>query len=213
MQLRAESNPSFTGAQAVEHGEVPLETVRPKADTAFSAKGGQQSRAIIEALAESSFGQFKEISPVSPVAIPGIADALLNRSVINTLKLTRVVYALDEVRAAPIEVWEGEVKSVDIQAQTMQVYLHSKLSQTPDHAGEIGLEWVTDQDKDLIKPGAVFYWTLYKETRRGSIRNSQELRFRRLPSWSKTQLERIQAEASKLFQIPRAPRVLEESSR
>ncbi len=211
MQLRTESSPVLTGAQAVEHPEVPLETVRLKADTGFSQGGIQQSRVITNALTESLFGQVKQPSPVSPV--PGIDDALLNKSVINTLKLTRTVGAVAEVRAAPIEVWEGEVKSVDATAQTMHVYLHSKLSQAPAHAGEIALEWVSDQDKDLVIPGAVFYWTLYKETRRGSIRNSQELRFRRLPSWSRSQLERIQAEASKLLRAPRPARVFEESSR
>ena len=213
MQLRAESNPAFTGAQAVEHSEVALETVRPKADTSLSAKGGQQFRVVADALAESSFGQMKELPPASPVAVPGLDDALLNRSVIDTLKATRVVHAIDEVRAAPIEVWEGEVKSVDYDAQMMYVYLRSKFTQAPDHSGEIALEWITDQDKDLVRPGAVFYWTLYKETRRGSIRNSQELRFRRLPSWSKNQLQRIEAEASKLFQTPRVGRVVEDSPR
>lgn len=99
----------------------------------------------------------------------------------------------------PIQIWEGKVLEVDEKAGTIQVRLSAKLGNVEDHTGEIDLEWVAEQDRDLVKPGAIFYWTLFKETKRGSIKNSQELKFRRLPSWSKSQLARVRDQAEMLW--------------
>lgn len=104
----------------------------------------------------------------------------------------------------PLQIWEGTVINVDYPEQVMHVMLDAKMGQTPRHAAEIELEWVTDQDEDLVVPGAVFYLTLYKETKRGSINNSQELRFRRRPSWSKPQLNQIDKDVAKIHAKMRA---------
>lgn len=98
-----------------------------------------------------------------------------------------------------IQVWEGKVLDVDHRNARMQVLLDAKLGNIPQHTGEIELQWVAEQDKDLVSPGAVFYLTLYKRTKRGSIENSQELRFRRLPSWTKCQLDQVTREASMIL--------------
>jgi len=102
------------------------------------------------------------------------------------------------VDSIPLQIWEGTVVEVDRAAGEMHVLLDAKMGQALRHAAEIDLEWVSDQDEDLVRPGAVFYLTLLKRTKRGSIENSQELRFRRRPSWSATQLDRINEDASKL---------------
>jgi hypothetical protein len=102
--------------------------------------------------------------------------------------------------AAVIQVWEGTVFSVDRARHSMLAKLHAKLGTVPDHAGEIDLEWVADQDADLVSPGAVFYLTLYKRRKKGgTIENSQELRFRRRPSWSRRQIASIEAVAVDLM--------------
>ena len=94
-----------------------------------------------------------------------------------------------------IQLWEGRVLEVDLQNELMQVLLTAKIGQIPEHSAEIELQWVSEQDRDLVVAGAVFYLTLYKQTRRGSIKNSQELRFRRRPAWSKQQVQKIYADA------------------
>ncbi len=81
----------------------------------------------------------------------------------------------------------------------MQVLLDAKIGQMPRHTGEIDLEWVSEQDQDLVRPGAVFYLTLFKRTKHGSIENSQELRFRRRPSWTVAQLKQIEEDAATLL--------------
>ncbi len=110
--------------------------------------------------------------------------------------MSRVATSAD---STPIQIWEGIVIEVDHAVDVMRVDLNAKIVQMPRHTGEIDLEWVSEQDQDLIRPGAVFYLTLYKRTKRGSIENTQELRFRRRPSWSTTQLKQIDEEAVMLL--------------
>ena len=114
-----------------------------------------------------------------------------------------------EIDAAVIQLWEGLVLEIDAANDLMQVLLTSKLGQIPDHTAEIELQWVSDQDRDLVVPGAVFYLTLYKQTRRGSIQNSQELRFRRRPAWSKRQVQGIYSDADLMLAKMRARPVAE----
>jgi len=99
----------------------------------------------------------------------------------------------------PIQIWEGTVESIDYNGSVMHVLLDAKWGNIPRHAADIELQWVSDQDFDLLRPAAVFYLTLYKRTNRGSIENSQELRFRRLPSWSTAQLNKVEEDAAMLL--------------
>lgn len=101
--------------------------------------------------------------------------------------------------STPLQIWEGTVLQVDDGSRAMHVILDAKMQQVPRHTADIDLEWVSEQDKDLVRPGAVFYLTLFKRTKRGSIENAQELRFRRRPAWSPTQLKHIEEDASELI--------------
>lgn len=104
--------------------------------------------------------------------------------------------------STPIQIWEGTVIKVD--QGVMEVFLDAKMGAIPRHTCEISLEWVSEQDKDLVRPGAVFYLTLFKRTTRGSIQNSQELRFRRRPSWTAAQIREVHraAEAALANMVP-----------
>jgi len=107
-----------------------------------------------------------------------------------------VAHSPMDADTAVIQLWEGCVLSLDLQNEVMNVLLSAKIGQVPEHTAEISLQWVADQDRDLVQPGAVFYLTLFKQLRRGSVQNSQELRFRRRPAWSRQQIERIQVDAA-----------------
>jgi hypothetical protein len=96
------------------------------------------------------------------------------------------------IGSLPIQIWEGTVIGVNSDADTMDVMLEAKMGHLPRHAATISLEWVPSQDIPLVKLGAVFYLTLYKQSERSTVKNAQEIRFRRLPSWSKQQIQMIQ---------------------
>lgn len=103
-----------------------------------------------------------------------------------------------EEGAAVIQAWEGTV--LEIHGKTLRTRLHAKVGQIDDHVADIDMEWVSPQDLDLVQPGAVFYLTLARKLTRGrSIQNSQELRFRRLPAWSKRDAEKIHQLGADLF--------------
>lgn len=140
------------------------------------------------------------LSLAAGVAIPSIED--LGASIKQ-----RVVGDVD-VQTVPLQIWEGRVLSVNQENRTMEVFLSSTLGGFDAHTGEIDLQWVSDQDKDLVIPGAVFYLTLYKRSKRGTVENSQELRFRRQPNWSKYQLQRIAQTADALAKKMGTPRSL-----
>jgi hypothetical protein len=54
--------------------------------------------------------------------------------------------------SAPIQIWEGTVIDVDYVAAVMHVVLNAKMGNMPRHTGEIELEWVAEQDRDLVYP-------------------------------------------------------------
>lgn len=160
-------------------------------------------------------GPFKEPER----AVQTLATTLLNapRPTGSFGHISQAKFSTTEARSSlhtwttPIQIWEGKVLSVDRPSGLMRVNLVAKIGDTQDHKGEISLEWVAEQDLDLVKRGAIFYWTIFKEVRRGSIRNAQELRFRRFPSWSRTQLTRIRAEGQRLRARVQSLTRLEES--
>ena len=117
-----------------------------------------------------------------------------NKEVVRPLPQLVIDRSAD-IDATVIQLWEGRVLEVDLQNEVMQVLLTAKLGQMPEHTGEIELQWVPEQDRDLVVAGAVFYLTLYKQTRHGSIKNAQELRFRRRPAWTRRQVQKIYADA------------------
>lgn len=104
------------------------------------------------------------------------------------------------VDTKPIQIWEGVVLSVDEANASMNVCLTAMMGAFPEHSATIDLQWVHNQDYDLVRPGAVFYLTLFKKVSHGSIQNSQEIRFRRRPSWTDAQVRSIEAAAQDLVQ-------------
>jgi hypothetical protein len=97
-----------------------------------------------------------------------------------------------------LEVWEGVVLGVDPAKRFMKVKLEAKSGVIEPHTADISIDRVPEQDLDLVRPGAIFYLFLFDQTTKGTVRNSQELRFRRRPDWSKQQIKKIQADAKAL---------------
>lgn len=105
----------------------------------------------------------------------------------------------EAIDASPMQIWEGKVLEVDRDKGEMQVFLNATMHQVLPHTGKIELQWVSEQDMELVCPGAIFYLTLFKRIKRGGNENAQELRFRRLPSWTKQQLAQVEREANMLL--------------
>jgi len=152
------------------------------------------------------------LTPVSSTAVPAPAKHIRKFAKGTLPADSRAPRVAGQVTAytAPIEVFEGTVRSVDRGAEVMYVTLTSKTRDVSDHAADIGFAWVNPQDLDLVAPGAVFYLSLYKERRGGTIRNTEELRFRRMPTWTRGQIARVRGDADRLYSTLQARPLLDE---
>lgn len=154
---------------------------------------------------QAEVGEFRPVKKLPRTTIPSLSEKSSDSAPTSTVGQKRLfespiptVWNHISADSTPLQIWEGTVLAVDHAERVMHVQLDAKMGQVPRHTAEIDLEWVADQDEDLVRPGAVFYLTLFKRTKRGSIENSQELRFRRSPSWSPTQLRLVDEGATKL---------------
>jgi len=98
-----------------------------------------------------------------------------------------------------LQKWEGYV--IKVRRDTFLAKLVPIVGGGPDQEAEIYLEEVKKQDRALIEPGAVFYWSIgYLDKPSGRHRTSL-IRFRRLPRWTRHELEIADAEATRLRDI------------
>ncbi len=90
--------------------------------------------------------------------------------------------------------FEGTVQSV--QGDSFVVRLVDKTNGSPEEEAEIPLAEIMPGDRELVKPGAVFYWVIgYRREDYGQVSRSSMIRFQRLPSWSPAEVERAKKAA------------------
>jgi len=83
--------------------------------------------------------------------------------------------------------WEGIVASVQ-----KDVFSAKLFDFNPPHSesmAEIYLAEIDDEDRTLVTPGAVFYWTIGYQDRPSGRQRASIIRFRRLPVWKASDLE------------------------
>lgn len=98
-----------------------------------------------------------------------------------------------------IQKWEGLV--IEVRKDTFLAKLVKILGEGLDQEAEIYIEEVEQEDHNLIKPGAMFYWTIgYLDRPSGRLRASI-IRFRRLSLWSKLELESAEAKMKELKEL------------
>lgn len=93
--------------------------------------------------------------------------------------------------------WEGIVLDAHASDETFLARVSDVTSHELSEA-EIFLDEVSDEDRTLLQDGAVFYWTIgYRIGPDGRERVSR-IKFRRLPAWSRVELNSAEQEASEL---------------
>lgn len=98
-----------------------------------------------------------------------------------------------------LQKWEGFV--VEVQSETFLARLVPIKGEGPDQEAEIYIREVQEADIELIKPGAVFYWTIgYHDKPSGRVRSSI-IKFRRQPIWTNRDLEAATARADYLMRL------------
>jgi hypothetical protein len=93
-----------------------------------------------------------------------------------------------------LQKFEGTVQSV--QGDSFVARLVDKTNSVPEEEAEIPLAEIMPGDRELVKPGAVFYWVIgYRREEHGQLSRSSMIRFQRLPSWSPAEVERAKKAA------------------
>ncbi len=95
-----------------------------------------------------------------------------------------------------LQKWEGYV--IEVGAETFRAKVVALLGESSDMEADIYLEEIGEEDYALIKPGAVFYWSIgYLDGPSGRRRESI-IRFRRLKTVTKRDLQQAESEAKAL---------------
>ena len=71
-----------------------------------------------------------------------------------------------------------------------------------DEIVEIGFDEINEDEIDLVKSGAVFYFTIFQNIKpSGTIQSASEIRFKRLIRLSESDYSAIETEASTWFEF------------
>ena len=112
------------------------------------------------------------------------------------------------VTSVPIEIWEGVVTGIE--GDNFSATIRAKMnSSIPDHVMDIDLISVQPQDRDLVNLGSVFYLTMYRETTGNTVKNVEEIRFRRKPDWTPLMIAKMKSLAAALPVLGGAPESLQ----
>jgi hypothetical protein len=93
-----------------------------------------------------------------------------------------------------LQKFEGTVQAV--QGDSFTGRLVDKTHFGPEEEAEIPLAEIMPGDRELVQPGAVFYWVIgYRREEHGQLSRSSMIRFQRLPAWSPADVVRAKAAA------------------
>jgi len=96
--------------------------------------------------------------------------------------------------------WEGVVTR--IADDSFFATLTDLTAAGEDEEAEIPIDEISPADMSLLHEGAVFYWCIgYRDTLMGQRIRASEIRFRRLPTWSKRELDTARKEAEELVEL------------
>lgn len=102
------------------------------------------------------------------------------------------------------ESWEGVVTGID--GRHLKVRLSDPLRKHDDEVAELTLDDITSFDRELVRIGATFHWTVGSWTSKiGGKSLISQIRFQRIPKWTLAGLRRaaLQAETlESLFEWP-----------
>jgi len=132
------------------------------------------------------------------------ATALQGNCLMNGEFVAPVVFLRREPivqnRFVPLQKWEGTV--FQVLEDSFFARLVDLTSGGVDEEAEFPVEEVSDADRSLIAPGAVFYWNIgYIDNISGQRTRASVIRFRRLPVWRSEELERAKRKAQHLSDL------------
>lgn len=100
-----------------------------------------------------------------------------------------------------LQKWECVVKSFDDKVILASAHDLVETNSATEEI-EIDLESIPEADRELISKGAVFYWHIgYFKNSKGTVVRGSSFRFRRLPAWTKREIEDADVQAEELSKL------------
>ncbi len=128
-------------------------------------------------------------------SIEGLGTASLSGADLD-LVFIRPIVNLRE-RFVSLHKWEGVVTRVA--GESFFAKLTSISSDDPDEEAEFALAEISAGDLPLLRVGAVFYWNIgYHDAAGGQRTRGSIIRFRRLPTWTKREIENARRRAAEI---------------
>lgn len=91
---------------------------------------------------------------------------------------------------AALQEWEGYVVEIGNDSFTARLRDVTAGGMHEEEEAEFPLDDISESDRDLLKPGAIFRWAIgYLRTRGGTKRRISQIVFRRLPQWTARDLD------------------------
>jgi hypothetical protein len=101
-----------------------------------------------------------------------------------------------------LQQWEGVVSSEASNDEFNVVLRDLTHPARPEEQATFSIEQVPVPDRRLVLPGAVFYWSIgYEDLPTGTRRTVSTLRFRRLPVWTRTDMQRIRRDVDRFRRL------------
>lgn len=110
--------------------------------------------------------------------------------------------SLPPVKKKILQQWEGIVSDVDHKKGIFSAELTDLTSSNmPLELADFLISDISQTDLELLKPGAVFYWSIYyNRADNGQLTRVNELIFRRAIRWTKKSLQSIKDQAGEWFE-------------
>lgn len=100
----------------------------------------------------------------------------------------------------PIQEWEGYVVFVEQERFQARLLDLTEGAKSEQEQAVFHVDDVSDDDRPLLKPGAIFRWSLgYERSVSGSRRKVSSIVFRRLPIWTEKEIAESRRQAEDLL--------------
>ncbi len=117
---------------------------------------------------------------------------------IDTVKIRQPKQKLPEIRSYKVEQeYEAEVIAINQEESTFTARLVDLTNNGPDEEGEFSLSELNG-DESYVIPGALFTWTIGLQTRGSRDLRVSDIRFRRIPPFSKEVITKAEQKAQLL---------------
>ncbi|QHE76788.1 hypothetical protein [Hydrogenophaga sp. PBL-H3] len=134
---------------------------------------------------DPNWGEFNQI------LVPGSTQVVRsNAQAQRTLPISKE--EKETVAFKLLEAWTGRVEHVDTESGVFDAQVSSEHQAGILENAQFNFEEISEDDLDLIKPGALFYWSVgYRVDKFGRRSTESSLRFKRGKIWTRKQNEQL----------------------